>query len=515
MAKLPITANDNSPEGLYPLTIVNTNLGAGMDFKAPKPARCREFARHARLTERPSMVLSRPVSSADYSPVWKPANAQSAQASPSPLSSKAYLIAALAWVSSIIANAAALIFAPSNSVHLLIIISAIWTSLAMVYIAQSRSQNTLAEMAGLAALTSFALALYVTSLRFGIATPPLAAAAIIAFACAAYGAITGSRLGLRIGAMLALAIAIQSVTLHSALGANYALSALTFLALIAALSYISAKRRDMAALTVSVAAVYVAVFGALMGLVSSGMISAVMATASLFTIGLAHSRLGALLKGLGYFGATIHANAGWIAMLAGLIASQDFWLTAQNPVSTTPWHMVQSHPAASLIWIGAIMGAAALIALLHLMRAGLNLRALIKGLFLGALAIGAAYASINTGNIITALSRYGISIAPLIGIALTGAAIATGIVMALDGFSRPSAPRIALGIFGTALATFIGLPALSSSLEAGALFVASTFICAITIARFTKSAKDNAIPSNAAMQQSANKPDDFTLRAIS
>lgn len=470
MSQKLFTANDNAPE------TGETRIGLGS--RAP--------VRHARLTEQPSMIVSQTPSRGDYSPVWTPKLQRAKPKTPKPASPITYTLTALIWAAAVLGNAAALIFAPANTLHLMIIIGAIWASLAMVYVAQSRGQTVLAEMASLAVIAAFGLSLYVTSMRFGIASGPATGAALGAFASAGLGLITGSRLALRISAFAALTWAAITLTGPS-LNYNALLSGLlpkpgpawlAFPVLLALQTYAMARHRDGAALCVSVLAAYILAVGGLLGLVLAGQISPVIAAAGLLLGGLAHNRAGKLMGKTQTFGGGLHTGAGAAAGLTGLIALQDYWTLPSRPI----WDAGQTLGTGSLVLGGLILG---VIFILQIKRVRISLGHIFSAGLMTALAGGAAYLSVHPEIVTEPLAAYGLSAAPYIGMVLAGTVLALGLGLIANGFRRHIPSFIALGAAAISASVFLALPAIMNApFETGVIYAISAFISALIGASF-------------------------------
>ncbi len=474
--QLPI-ANDNAPADQA------QNAGLGM----PQPLR------HRQITERPSVIVSQTPSHGNYSPVWTPKLQRAKPGMPKPASAATYLLTAMIWVGAVLANIAAIIFAPVNTVHLVVVIAAIWSSLMMIYVAQSRGQTVLAEMASLATIAAFGLSLYVTSMRFGIASGPATGAALGAFAAAGLGLVTGSKLALRISAFAALAWAAITLT-----GSDVNVAALTqgnfkqiglpkpgaawiaFPALLALQGFAMARHRDGPALGVAVFAAYIIALGGLSGLVFTGQVSPILAASGLLLVGLMHSRIGKLMGRKGIFGGALHAGSGAAAMLAGLIALQDYWTLPARPIWT------DAIPSGAQ-WAGGLaIGSALLCAIfiLDLKRERLSVSAISKAGFLTLPAGSAAYLSARPSIIEAPLMDYGLKAAPYAGLVIAGVILALGLALIANGFRRHIAGFVAIGALAIAGSVFLILPVIMTAPETGIIYAASAFVAGLVSAAF-------------------------------
>lgn len=468
--------------------------------------------RHARMTERPSVIVSQPPAHPQYAAVWTPKLQRNKPKRPNPASAATYTLTAMIWVAAILANIAAILFAPSNTVHLVIVIAAIWSSLAMIYVAHSRSKTVLAEMASFCAIAAFGLSLYVTTMRFGIAASPASGAALGAFAAAGLGLITGSKLALRLSAFAALAWAAITLT-----GSGLDFSEITFAglpkpgpvwiafpALLGLQAYAMAKHRDGAALSISVLAAYILALGGIAGLVIAGQFSPLLAAGALLLGGLAHGRMGKLAARKDIFGSTLHAGAGWAAMMAGLLAFQDFW--------TVPGRALWSGALpAGAEWVAALAAGGlvcGLIFIADIRRAHLSFGTCLSALIMTAMAGGLAYFSARPDGIIAGLNMYGLTASPYIGIAIAGTALTLGLGMMANGFRRNISGFVALGAVAVAASVWLALPAIISSPETGALYALCAFVSALIAASFIRLPDSPApklyAPANHAFHNSAN-----------
>lgn len=477
MSTKQFTANDNAPDAS------GTHIGFGTPSATPGALR------HSRLTERPSMIISQTPSRGDYSPVWTPKLQRAKPRTPKPASGFTYALTAMVWTAAILANVAAILFAPANTVHLCIVIAAIWASLAMVYIAQSRGQTYLAEMASLAVIAAFGLSIYVTSMRFGITSGPATGAALGAFASAGLGLITGSKLALRISAFAALTWAAITLTgpslnygaLLSGVFPKPGPAWLTFPALLAFQTYAMSRHRDGPALAVSIIAAYILAAGGLAGLVVAGQLSPVLAAGGLMLAGLAHNRAGKVMGAKQAFGSALHNSAGTAAMLTGLIALQDFW--------TSPARALWSDAAATgTQWAGGLAAGGVLLILifsLEIARARLSLSRTAGAVFMAAIAGGAAYLSARPQILSAPLSDYGLSVTPFVGIAIAGTVLAIGLGLLANGFRRQIIGFVALGALAISGNVFLALPAIIAALpEAGPVYAISAFVSGLIGASF-------------------------------
>ncbi len=473
MEKTFSTANDNAP---------NAPERAQIGLGAAEPMR------HRRITERPSVIISQTLSPGIYTPVWTPKIQRAKPSAPKPVSPVIYTLCAMAWVAAVLANIAALLFAPINTVHLVIVIAAVWTALFMVWTAHSRGQFLLAEMAGLSAIAAFGLSVYITSLRFGIAFSPAAGTALGAFAAAALGLITGSKLALRISAFAALTWAAITLTGPSldftgALQGGLpkpGLSWLAFPALLGLQAIAAARHKDGAALSVSVMAAYVLAAGGLAGFVAAGLLSPVLAAGGMLLGGLLHSRFGKLADKTQSFGSALHVAAGTGAMLAGLIALQDFW--------TRPGHAIWAGAEVSgAQWpLGLVTGAAllALIFIADALRDRMSASRIIKSAFLCSFAAGLVYISARPEIITAPLADYGLPAVPWAGVALAGTVLALGLGFIANGFRRNISGFVAIGAMAVAGSIFSALPAIMMSAETGLIYGVSAFVSALIAASF-------------------------------
>ena len=473
MEKIFSTANDNAPAAPG---------RAQIGLNATEPLR------HRRVTERPSMIVSQTLSPGTYTPVWTPKIQRAKPAEPKPVSSAVYTLAAMAWVTAVLANIAALLFAPINTVHLFIVIAAIWTALFMIWVAQSRGQTVLAEMASLSAIAAFGLSIYITSMRFGIASSPATGAALGAFAAAALGLITGSKLALRLSAFTALAWAVITLT-GPGLDLTGAMSGglpkpgpawLAFPALLGLQGFAGARHKDGAALSISVLAAYVLAAGGLAGYVMAGQLSPVIAAGAFLLGGLLHSRIGKLAGRRQSFGSALHTGAGTAAMLAGLIALQDFWTRPDRAI----WSGADVSGAQ---WPAGLAAGAALLSMIWIFDAArerISFARLMKSALLCALAGGLIYVSARPGSVAGPLSDYGLSAVPWAGVALAGTVLALGLGFMANGFRRHLSSFVAIGAIAIAGSVFSALPAIMLSAETGLVYGVSAFISALIAASF-------------------------------
>ena len=473
MEKIFSTANDNAP------------AAAG---RAQIGLAAAEPLRHRRITERPSVIVSQTLSSGTYTPVWTPRLQRSKPAQPEPVSPTVYTIASIAWIAAVMANIAALLFAPVNTVHLFIVIAAIWTALFMVWVAQSRRQNVLAEMAGLSAIAAFGLSIYITSMRFGITSSPATGTVLGAFAAAALGLITGSKLALRVSALAALVWAAIMLTgpnldVYGTLQSGPTKPGpawLVFPALFSLQAFASARHKDGAALSISVLAAYSLAAGGLAGYVIAGQLSPILAAGTFLLGGLLHSRVGKLAGSRQSFGSAVHSGAGTGAMLAGLIALQDFWTRPDR----TFWNNAEVTGAQ---WPVGLVAGAAILALIYIADAArerINTPRLIKSAFLCLLAGGAVYVSARPEIISIPLGNYGLQAVPWVGAALAGTTLALGLGLIANGFRRNLSSFVAIGAATIATGVFLSLPSIMASAEAGLVYGVSAFVSALIAASF-------------------------------
>lgn len=448
--------------------------------------------RHRHMTERPSVIVTRSASVPEDSALWTPKLQRDKYAAPTPASTLIYAAVALAWVSAIIANIAAMLFAPSNSLHLIAVIAAIWTSLTMVYVAHTRQQTALAELASLAALGAFTLALYVTSMRFGLFAPAAMGVALSAFAAVILGLITGSKLALRMSAATALVWAVISLMGDGGSAFNFNLRApdiswLGFPALLGLQSLASSRFKDAVAMNISVVAAYLIGIGGLAGLTLAGTITPVMAAAAAMIFGLLHSRIGKLLDSRNRVFAGLHTGWGWAAMMTGLIALQDFWTRPDM----TPWTLgassFTSAPSRIVLLGGlAIAGAALAVAfILIVLRREKGLGRWMRGLTITGLAGGLGLASLYPSRIEAPLATYGVSVHPMGGIVIGGAALAICLAMIANGFRRHRPMSVALGAVTLAASVTSILPSLMNTIDAAMIYAVSAFVSAMIAASLT------------------------------
>ena len=459
--------------------------------------------RHRLMTERPSVIVTRGAAIPDDSPVWTPKFQRDKNAAPTPASAPVYAIIALAWVGSIVANIAAMLFAPSNSLHLIAVIVAIWTSLTMVYVAQSRQQTMLAELASLAAIGAFTLALYVTSLRFGLFAPPAMGVALSAFAAVTLGLITGSKLALRLSAATALVWAVMSLTGDGITALNLHapdISWLGFPALLGLQSLASSRFKDGVAMNISVIAAYLIGIGGLTGLTLSGTITPVMAAGAAMIFGLLHSRIGKYLDSRDRVFAGLHTAWGWAAMMTGMIALQDFW-TRPDMMPWSPSEadaMLMAPSRVTLLGGLSIAGAAlALAFILIVMRREKGFGRWVQGLSITGLAGGLAFASLYPSRIEVPLATYGISANPMIGIIIGGAALAICLAMIANGFRRHRPMSVALGAIALAGSVTSLLPTLMNNFDASMIYAVSAFVSAMIAASLTAQGPNAVTQSSA------------------
>jgi len=458
--------------------------------------------RHRQMTERPSVIVTRNASIPHGSPVWTPKLQRNKHAAPIPASSLIYAVVALVWVIAIIANIAAMLFAPSNSLHLIAVIGAIWTSLTMVYVAQSRRQAALAELASLAALGAFTLALYVTSMRFGLFAPAAMGVALSAFAAVILGLITGSKLALRLSAVTALVWAVISLTGDGDSTISLPVPDISwfgFPALLGLQSLASSRYKDGVAMNISVIAAYLIGIGGLAGLTLSGTITPVMAAAAAMIFGLLHSRIGKFLDSRNRVFASLHMGWGWAAMMTGLIALQDFWTRPDMlPWNGEATHAIITAPSRMAVLGGlSITGAAlALAFILIVLRRGKGLGRWVQGLVITGLAGGLGLASLYPSKIENALFGYGIGAHSIGGIIIGGAALAICLAMIANGFRRYRPIYVALGAIALAASVTSLLPSLMNDIDASMLYAVSTFVSAMIAASLTSQDLSSNRPSS-------------------
>ena len=266
MEKTSFTANDNRPSGA-PKTARATKRGETQGTKRPPQTR----------------VESKKSPSYAFMTMWSPELRHDTSAQPTPAPTFIYGLAIALWSVSLISNMAAMLEAPSNTLHLLLVISAIWTSLGLICAAHSRRQIALAELASFVTIVAFGLSLYVTSLRFGIFAASASGAAIGAFAAILLGIITGSTLALRVSAAAALAWASICISEQNPVDLIQRTPTQTWLvipALLGLQSYAASKYKDVVTLNISVIAAYALTVTLLIGLVSSEVMSAAMAASA-------------------------------------------------------------------------------------------------------------------------------------------------------------------------------------------------------------------------------------------
>lgn len=468
-------------------SIANDNVPNGHDGAPNQPqisAAGQTILRHRAMTERPSMTLSSQSGDDSYAPVWQDLTQESPPAKRQNRKT-GFAIVTLLWLCAITANVWAIMTGPAPALHIMLATTAIMTSLGIVYFAARHNRRGLQEIGALSAVLGFALSLYVMSMRFGLYVSPLSGAGLTAAAALGIGALGHSVIALRLSAIFSIVWAALSFGLFdlTALGLSSA-SAQTFLwgfpALWSLQVFCAHYLRDGAALTLSVFAGYFWLIGMAYAALDTNILSALHVTTSLFLIGALHVRLGKVMQDVAAPFGLSQTNWGWLAMMAGLLGVQDFWLSPLR----APWLGLPQTSAAQTLWaIGAGLVIVAILAA-ELRRIKTRPQSLTRALSVTLLCALVMALAVQTSALAGALQIMGLNPMPNIGLILGAVVTALSIAMILNGFRRHSAFMVLLGLAGLVAEIVIILDPIMQSVDHAVLYGAASFVFALFAALF-------------------------------
>lgn len=474
MTQAPSTANDN-----FPAHRIGALSGHPRAFETADVESLRQQISKQRH------VISEKLDSSDYQPVWE---------SPSkPINSATikrdwpFIGASLVWVGTLAANIWAIASAPLNSLHLIIVLAAMWASLLVTYLANARGRKALTEIAALSGLICFGLAIYVTSLRFGLFINNMAST------------------GLGICAALAIALACRStLALRAALP-------LTTVACIIGFQGVQALQEGRAALSMqpylwSLPFIWAAgLFTAhkledkfstiLVGLIGFGwstataysaysqtMITPIMALTAVALLGLAYSRMGKLLEDTENFVGSTHTLWGWAALMSAALLIEHLWLADPTGLLANADFKATAQPT----WAALI--ALCLIATLciELKRSQTRPQSPLIAISLTLIAGGFVWACLNYNAIHSYLTSLNLAYLPTAGLVLGGALTALSFAMILNGSKRRNIPMFLTGLIALSVQALLSFKAIGISIESIMIFGVSVFVTLMIALMFTR-----------------------------
>lgn len=428
-----------------------------------------------------------------YKPVWQPQNVK-----PEPHGSKVTLTnrehhtnslfigACLVWVASLLANIWALTSTPVNSLHLSIALITMWSSLFVAYFAHGGGRKAVTEMAGMAALLSFALSLHISSLRFGLFLSPVTIAGLTCFAGLALAYSLKSKLALRLSAITGAAcIALAITGQFEAVNSLYVLLIPTFGVVAAKLAQ---RLSDAPGLLLAILASYAGLS------LHIFMISPLISSAPLLSVamlGLAHNRYGKFAETASVFGGHIHRLWGWIAGMSGLLGLLMFWQSIEVALAEATLSPTAT-PAPNIIWGYLITCSVIALSVFELKRAKLGYQGFVKALIMSTLPIIFIFAILNADTLSLTISSYTPTDLPVPTLLLSGLICTIGFGQLINGLRQSKALMVLFALL--ALGTLFSLAGadIVQNQDSGAVFLITVFICSLISLGLTGNARHPA-----------------------
>jgi len=382
-------------------------------------------------------------------------------------------ISSFIWTAVMVMTFAVFALKLSTAPKILATLGLCWTGLWNSYVSADHGRWRTSELSIVSAISGFMAALILGANHFGVGVTLSDGLMLMSVLPLVLGKILKSRISILTSICATLLWAILSFTDF----VETSRLMLLFPVIFAAQIYLGTKINSGLAIILSVITAYYWLASFVIAYWGSDDLPLTFASALLFTIGVAHHRLGKASEDTKLTGSSVHIYVGWIAAIIGALGFQYFWLDPNALATSTATLNVQG----LALWKAAIIISLAgvfisgIIRYKHsqITRMGILLLTLVSSLIPMMLWFPQWPQNI-AANIV------GLSAVPSLGIFIGAAICATAIGMALNGVRRHSHWMVAMALITLVIEAFLMVKPHLITLDNIVIFATGMIIALVT-----------------------------------